>query len=98
MSFCRARRTYGPAHQVWSDQRPRYRHGLGEMLDARMYIETVVMPASSNARATCPTDTWHTGHVATSRQTSTPSARNFSPQLGAISFRSRSWDAAPTKE
>ncbi len=67
-------------------------------LNARMYIETVVMPASSNARATCPTDTWHTGHVATSRQTSAPSARNFSPQLGAISFRSRSWDAAPTKE
>ncbi len=67
-------------------------------LNARMYIETVVVPASSNARATCPTDTWHTGHVATSRQTSTPSARNFSPQLGAISFRSRNWDAAPTKE
>lgn len=64
---------------------------------ARMNTATDGRPASSNARATCPTDTWHTGQVATSRQTSTPSATSSCAQRGATSLRSSSCDAAPTK-
>jgi len=64
---------------------------------ARTKIDTVAIPAPSRALATSPTDSWHTGQVATSRQASTSSARRRSAHSGAVCSRSRTWEVAPVK-
>ena len=64
---------------------------------ALVTIVTVGMPDSSIDRATCPTDTWHTGQTGTRSIRSTSCARIRSSHPGS-SLRSLPWDVAPGYE
>lgn len=59
---------------------------------------TVEMPSSSINLAMCPTDTWQTGQTGTIRSASIWSSINLFAQRGPVSFFSRIWEHAPTKE
>jgi hypothetical protein len=59
---------------------------------------TVEIPVSSRSRATCPTDTWQTGHNGTSSAASILSSRSISAHSGPTLLSNLLCDVAPTNE
>lgn len=63
----------------------------------RTAIVTVGIPFDSASRATCPTDTWHTGQTGTRSRASIPAVFHRSTQIG-VSRRTLPCAQAPTNE